>query len=323
MQNGISINSKTFNARVFVLEDHDETANCICKELRRDGKIVSVAKNMKEFESLLASDVKPDACSLDWNINKRDVGSEALAKIKSREKECGTFVYTVYEDKIEQALTEGADFALEKNFDNYDEYLTDAEKAIRLGLLRKISKRLNELGCFVASEFTPDTKEEKESEVLNQARKIAFEKAINGEEDELFHLLKRRGWWKSFDIAYYSNLPFAEKLVSLLNYVRAKEEDITQIFQCSKSNAQIILNDKKIPETIVKKADNLLSILAYILRLSDYEPELMSHFWTVKKLFRGSLNSPPWDSVGLYEYLKSSKKDNNTIEKSLFWIRNN
>lgn len=323
MLNEVSVNVKTNKARVFVLEDHEETVNCICKELRLDGKIVSVAKNMNQFEHLLKGEVKADACSIDWSINNRYIGAEALKKIKTHEKECGTFVYTAYPDQINTAFSEGADYALVKGFDNYDEYLLEAEKAVQLGLLRKISERLKELGCLITSEVTPDKKEEEEAKIFKKAREIAFEKLLNGDDDTLIYLLKRRGWWKSFDSAHYSNLPFAEKLVYLLSNVQIKSEDITQILQCNKSDVQTILNDKKIPKKLQNKTERLLSILSYILRLSGYEPELMPYFWTVKKLFSGSLSSPPWDVVGLNEYLKCFKKDNNTIEKSLFWIRKN
>lgn len=304
-----------------VLEDHNETVDCICKELRRDGKVVSVAKNISDFEHLLNSEVSADACSLDWSINGRDAGSEALALIKKQDMDCGTLVYSVYKDKLEVALSEGADFVLRKEVDNYDEYLIEAEKAIQLGLLRKISNRLRELGCVISFESEPN--EEDEPEIFELARKIAFEKASAEEDDEIIHLLKRRGWWKSFDAHSYSNLPFTEKLNLLFSYVGVEKEDIAQIFQIDMRDAEIMVNEKKIPEQILKKADRMLSILAFLLRLTYYEPELMPYFWTVKRFFQGSLNAPPWDSVGLYEYLKNSKEDNDTIEKSLFWIRNN
>jgi hypothetical protein len=45
----------------------------------------------------------------------------------------------------------------------------------------------------------------------------------------------------------------------------------------------------------------------------------MSHYWTVPNLFAGSLSSPPWDTSGLYEYLKSTGITG--IEEALYWIR--
>ena len=319
MESRVSIEAKTFQAHVIVLEDHDETADCICKELIKDGKVVSVAKDLKEFENLIKAENKADVCSIDWNINKKHVGLTALSLIRTHEKDAGKVVYSAYVDpRIENAaLSGGADFVLRKIGANYDEYLEEVEKAAKLGISRHISRRLSELGHPLDISFTPSSEEE--NLLWTQARQLAREKTLAGEDDELIQLLKRRGWWISFDAMFYSNLPFGEKLILLLDYVGAKAEDVAQFFECSLADVQKILKDKKVSAIFEERADELLSILAYVLRLSNYEPELMPHYWTVTNLFGGSLSSPPWDAHGLHEYLKSSGVTG--IEEALFWIR--
>jgi hypothetical protein len=66
-------------------------------------------------------------------------------------------------------------------------------------------------------------------------------------------------------------------------------------------------------------ADELLSVLAYLMRLAQDEPALMPHYWKQSDLFAGSLSSPPWDASGMSDYLKLCGKKG--IENALYWIR--
>src|SRR5688572_8069167 len=145
METHLSVGSDTVQAHVVVLEDHDETANCICKELRKDGKIVEVANTYEKFESLVRKDNKFDVCSVDWKIGNWSVGPTALSLIKTYEQDSGKVVYSVYvnQPNIRQEAHEGgADFILGKLGENYDDYRSEVEKAARLGLFRQIRRRL-------------------------------------------------------------------------------------------------------------------------------------------------------------------------------------
>jgi CheY-like chemotaxis protein len=316
MEIGTIVNSRTYQASVAVLEDHDETADCICKVLRRDGKLVSVANTLDKFGDLIKGESKFDVCSIDWKINSRNVGSSALSLIRKYERDAGKVVYSVH--KIErEAISGGADFVLGKKLDNYDEYLGEVEKAARLGLSRQIATRLAELDHAVKLSVRPSQAEQEA--LFRQSRSVALEKTKSRERDELHTLLKRRGWWQSFDAVSYSNLPTWEKLTLLLDCVGAGADDVAQIFQCSLTDAQRILEEKKVASELADSADELLSVLAYLLRLSKDETALMPHYWTASNLFAGSLSSPPWDASGMYEYLRSGGKAG--IENALDWIR--
>ncbi|HEY0170251.1 MAG TPA: hypothetical protein VGB98_04295 [Pyrinomonadaceae bacterium] len=323
IESGISVNSNTVQANVALLEDHVETAVSISQELQRDGKIVRWAKTLDDFENIIKGADRFDVCSIDWDIGDRFVGAIALSLIKRYERDAGKVVYSVHVNKpriVNEAIEGGADAVLKKIGSNYDEYRIKVEEVARLGIARQIFRRLDELGFPLATGITFDEKDEKQLAVLcAQARQAAKAKALAGEDDELIQLLKRRGWWMSFDVASYSNLPMEEQLALLFQYVGARAGDVNQIFQCSLIDAQKILNENKVSNKLEKSADEMLSILAYLLRISRYEPELMSHYWTVTNLFDASLSSPPWDTSGLSAYLKSSGVAG--IEDALHWIR--
>src|SRR5258708_26874342 len=120
MVNEAEIRSTTWQSRVIVLEDHVDTADCICKALMEDGKRVKAAKDLAEFEKYLKTNTF-DAGSVDWNIKDVYVGPQALAQLKRYDPEAGKLVYSVHADEPEverDAIREGADFILEKVGDN-------------------------------------------------------------------------------------------------------------------------------------------------------------------------------------------------------------
>lgn len=318
MDNRVSLDSNTVQAYVAVLEDHDETVNSISEKLETDGKFVQVAKTLDRFETIIKAERKFDVCSIDWAINERYIGSSALSLLRAYEKDAGKLVYSVHANRIKSAAySEGADVVLWKIGENYDEYRAEVEKLARLGISRQIRTRLANLGHPFEKDFTLQSAEE--ADLMTKARELVRQKTLAGEDDELITLLRRRGWWLSFKRAAYSNLPTWEKLTLLFNYVNAQEDDITRMLGCSQADTKRLLDEKIVSDALEPVADEMLSILAYLLRLSKYEPELMPYYWKVANLFSKSLSSPPWDASGLYQYLRMSGA--NGIRNALYWIR--
>jgi hypothetical protein len=254
--------------------------------LQRDGKLVKVAKNLKKFEQLIKDEGTFDVCSIDWKINDITVGSAALSRIRQYERDAGKLVYSVYPvDK--QAKAGGADTVLRKKMQNYNEYCDEVESLARVGLSRQIARRLNKLGYGVPVSQIPSPQEEealfRQSRLLakeivtGKTPAIAGKAAASEKPDELIYLVKRRGWWGVFDTKSYSNLPIWKKLTTLLQYVEANAEDIAQILGCSLAESRTIVNDRKVSAAHEDSADALLSILAYVLRLSKDEPLVMIH----------------------------------------------
>jgi DNA-binding NarL/FixJ family response regulator len=332
MVNESEIHSTTWQSRVIVLEDHNETADCICKALREDGKSVKVAKDLAEFEKYLKTDTF-DAGSVDWNINNVFVGPQALAQLKRYDPEAGRLVFSVHADEQQverDAFSGGADFILEKVGDDYSEYLSKIEEAAQLGLSRRIARQLKnadrlpeELREVNSLRFPLDI--EVEAKLYAGSRRLALEKAIADEGNGIIELVKHRGWWRRFNTKQFSEQPPAGQLGQLIEYMGAKPEDLARILRLEndgvlsflKGNLESVLSD----DDLSAHVDGLLSVLSYVLRLSNYEPEVMPYYWNVKDFFAGSLSSPPWDRFGLAEYLKTSGSDG--ITEAIFWIRSN
>jgi hypothetical protein len=320
MQTQVSVHADTVQATVAILEDHDETVRCICKELEEAGKIVKVAKSLDGFEKLVKSPDKFDVCSVDWKIDKQSVGSVALSLSRKHEPEAGKVVYSVLADQPRirhEAKEGGADFILRKVGDNYEQYLVFVEDAAKLGLSRHIKRRMGDLGHLVDIHLTPGGQDE--TILFEEARRVGLEKAFDREDDELIDHLKRRGWFLSFDADFYANLPQEQKFALLFDYVGGTPEDLVRMIESDLSVANNALSGKYADNQLEDNMDALLSILAYVLTLSNSEPELMPHYWRVTKLFDASMSSPPWDASGLFEYLKETGMVG--IEQALYWIR--
>jgi hypothetical protein len=247
------------------------------------------------------------------------ITSSALSLLKNHEKDAGKVVYSAYATGHHRsiALAGGADFVLDKIGENYDEYILEVEKAAKIGLNRRISRRLTNLGYKVNVGRFPSG--EQETELLKLGRSVTREKTLNGDEDGLTDLLKRRGWWGHFDLRAYSDLAIWERLGILLKCAGVTEEELAKILGAAPLEAKGILVEHVVNETLEHAADELLSVLAYVMRLARYEPSMMPHYWNSVGVFQGSYSAPPWDSYGLSNYLKESGASG--IEDSLFWIR--
>lgn len=326
------IHSPTWQARVIVLEDHNETVECICKVLMRDGKTVTVAKNLADFEQHLTSGTF-DAGSVDWNINNRFVGLDALEKLNTYVPDAGKVVYSVHADEERvkaDAKQERADFILEKIGDNFDEYLIRVEEAARLGLSRKIARDLKAHDLIPrhmleeAAVISPLNKEF-EAFLYERSRQVALNQFVAGESNGLAELVKHRGWWRILNLKHFSELNPADQIGQLFQYVNGQPAELAKILECDLLIATEILTLELQYEHLsggVKQfADKILSVLSYVLRLSAYEPDVMSHYWTATNLFAGSLSSPPWDQLGMTTYLQSRGREG--IDTALYWIRNN
>lgn len=70
---------------------------------------------------------------------------------------------------------------------------------------------------------------------------------------------------------------------------------------------------------VLESADRLLAALGYVLDLADHEMELMEYYWTMKRFWSTSMNPPPWDELGMKEYLLARGPAG--ITESVMWIR--
>lgn len=121
--------------------------------------------------------------------------------------------------------------------------------------------------------------------------------------EKLTDLLRRRGWWKHFDVQAYTKMPKRDKLITLIKCAHITTDELAQILEVDPRIAETLTSGKDEigldSRTLLEREDDLLSILAFILRLSQYDPELVPHLWRVKNFYSGSLDRPPWDELGM------------------------
>lgn len=323
------VNSQTYKAWVAVLEDDSGEAERIQEALEEDGKIVEVFSDVEPFVEYIIAESPVDVGSIDWSVNDVSVGSSVLKKIREYEPVIGKVVYSVHagEPKVQRdAKNNGADFIVEKSLKNIREYVATVEDAARIGLSRRIAIGLEEYEVFKPN-FSlmgpPSVDANLENRLYRVSRKLVYDELLEKRESKMLDLVKRRGWWKVFDPSRYSELHLLDKLSSLLNHAGVETEDVARIFELDGETARRLLSQEESSQfhqsEIFREADKLLSIMAYVLRLSGYEPELMPYYWEKQGEFGGSLTLPPWDSMGLCNYLRELKRIG--IENSINWIR--
>ena len=125
------------------------------------------------------------------------------------------------------------------------------------------------------------------------------------------------------DTKSYSEMPWNNKVALLLKLSGTSTQDASKILGADRKSVDILLGaedlafNRGIP--LHERTDRLLSVLAYALRLSEYEAKIMPNIVREKNLFTQSLDPPPWDRVGLQDYL--FREEYRGIYTCLRWIR--
>jgi hypothetical protein len=262
--------------------------------------------------------------SIDWEWQggaRR--GVDILSKLTRHFPDVARVVFTNHAYCLNQAMRLGADYAFLKEPDgDLTEYSEKMARAGLLGLIRKISRRLNELTSEVAPEFDIKSFEMVEAKTLYDARMKACELRIDGREDHrLLELLERRGTWKTldFDLPAYTRAPWQAKLACLCKIVELGIEDVSQLLECDTSVVRAALDGQPADERISVLLALLLSALSFPLRLARYDATSMWYYAQVPRLYQKSLFRPPWDELGLVPYLRRGAEAE--LRQAVFAIR--
>lgn len=138
---------------------------------------------------------------------------------------------------------------------------------------------------------------------------------------EILKNFKLIGWWEELNITQYSDAPWNEKILFLADYCNLDIKEISQILVINGKDTNKILLDGKSEGMQLKYFSHLLSILSYFLRLAKYQPIIVRVLWEKTNLFKFSSDPPPWDRIGIKNYLKRHKLT--ALEKSYSWLRGN
>jgi DNA-binding response OmpR family regulator len=318
--------------RVLVLEDDDKVwRERIRKRLVSEGMMCDAVRDLGQFTALLQRE-DYDVASIDWKLERireegaDEYGGNVLAQLKEKNPAMGRVVFSAYmgnEHDKKEAFFLGADCVVEKHaISEDDEYVKAVLNAARLKFFRRVFRRLNPDDPREV-ELSNKLSDEQEQELYSQALRVLIASYLEGEEDgDLMNELERRGIVSRFDSPSYLNLPFFGKLAKLLSYVRVTPTELARILEVEVETADALLrgtNDPQISDLKRQGAYWLASILEFVLRLSDDKPTLMSGFWQAQHLYAESRNIPPWDELGLGNYLASNGTKG--LEKAVRWIR--
>lgn len=316
-------------AMIALLEDESRVADKLESDLvETPGTVVKIAENYRDFKKLIRSE-KFDAASIDWELQGIEKGGEALRLLSGEQPDTAKIVFTQHERRRAAAYKQKADACLIKGTD-MARYQGTMEKAVRLGQARQIVRCLQSiLPSAVLPELGPGQwiQPEEEAHLREQSCSVVIERILDDNRDatveSLEGVLERRGWWTRFDSVVYSRLNWQEKLFTLCSYAGLSFEDLLPILGCSREeDLRRLFEDGKdatVDHRLISKADELLSVLAYFLRLSDYRPDVFRVLSHKQHFYDGCANKPPWNDVGISGYLRESRVDG--LDQTISWIR--
>jgi hypothetical protein len=117
-------------------------------------------------------------------------------------------------------------------------------------------------------------------------------------------------------------LSWRDKIRQLLDYANITSDEATRILEAEPLAMKPFFGEDHVgvaSQNLLESLDRLLSILGFLLRLSQYDAELVQYFWRVRNLYNNSIEKPPWNEVGLSVYLREQGQQG--LSKSLIWIR--
>jgi DNA-binding NarL/FixJ family response regulator len=325
-----SLRAQPSKVRVLALDDDEKVWRGRIREtLVARGISCDIVTNLSQFNTALQTS-QYDVASIDCVIGAADVQDESLRLLRESDPDIGKIVFSamVGDPRIQrEAKHWGADRVVEKQaFGDDGDYVEAVLDAARLGLVRRVLTRIRPSGArreMFAGSWPCELSDKHERRIYAEALEALKSSFLKGEEDsDLMNLLKRRGVLREFDSLHYISLPFHAKLAEMLSYVRVTPEQLSQILEVDTVTAvRLLAGDEQCPldEKAQQNAYWLASILGFILRLADDEPDLMPGFWTATSLYARSRNVPPWDSEGLRDHLM--KKGALGLKNALLWIR--
>lgn len=308
--------------RAIVFDDDKEDREYVATGLESSGWQVDTVANLRSFNELLRQKsfnvAAMDNCF--YGVDNRD---SFLPDLRKRFPSMGQVVHSASSDKEAKSIELGADAFVSK-LKSMPELQAAMGEVLQIGYLRQLEEVLRELGYADFPVIEAQSLAEAEKFFYEKSRYVALTHLLNYKGDAgLRKLLNDRGWWQSMDKDAYAKRKKYQKLNQLIDYVKASHAEISQIIGIPELEVDKYLSqgqfDTSYGQNVLDAFDRLLSVLAYILRLTVYEPELMPHFWRVKDYFKNNYTQPPWDDVGLAEYLKTQK--HNGLTTALYWIR--
>jgi CheY-like chemotaxis protein len=311
-------------ARILIVEDDEPTAEMIRfklspladKVVHRTVATATDAKAALAEESFHAVSVD---CTLMGGLHS---GPAVLKAIATAQPTAGRMVYAQCHQQSCLTFLREADEFLPKNGAAPEAFEEGMSRVIRLGYRRKIH---GVLASILKPEQLPDFASVNDDVTLRSLSRQAAQEDAGSDNGRraLLALLHERGWWRLFVAAEFARKGWSGRLAELLGYVGITPAELASVIRLPNTDvAQELLDGttrERIDVSALEGADRLLSILSYLLQLSAYQPERMKEHWVASGTYARSSNKPPWNDLGLREYL--IRQGPAGLEESLVWIR--
>ena len=249
-----------------------------------------------------------------------------LQLLKKHQPPTARVMVSKHVDEVGPARQFGADLFIAKSLTEDQKRQLEGD-SVRLGLFLHIRQALLDSGCPGLPSVSRHVPVSDSDEMLLQASAAQqCDRLIEAGNDygRLRELLCRRGWRKRFDFTGYSAAHWNAKVNMLLDFARLSAEYVRTICQAGQPvmerlvSGRARLSDGECAE--VHAIDALLSILAFVLELGEYDPPAMATNFARPRFAHRAIEPPPWAGIGLAVYLRERQREG--IAESLRWIRN-
>ena len=117
----MEVRGRQFASKIAVLEDERSWGKDISDRLAFSGS-VKILKNYKDFHDALRKE-KFDAVSVDWYVDEREKGREALRFVEREQPEAVRIVFTHDQSRLDEARLYAEGVLLKGNMQEYKQHL--------------------------------------------------------------------------------------------------------------------------------------------------------------------------------------------------------
>ncbi|MBM3812746.1 MAG: response regulator [Acidimicrobiia bacterium] len=308
---------------VLVVDDEIPDNSTLSEQLRQEGADVTSVTAFEEFIAAVEKDVF-DAAFLDWELQRITRGPEMLSLLKMRHPPTARIVVSKHTEQRDDARRFGADVFISKSLPESQKKELQIE-GMKLGSLSNTRALLLEMGAPNIPGITRriPVSEQEEVAVKAAANEWCDSVLLNGgESSAILTLLYSRCWRPQFDHLGYMRASWGRKLQVLIQVATLTAHDVALIADSTPRLITDTIDSASFSgpaPDFIDTLDGLLSILAFVLEVSEYDPRCMALNLRNASFADRSVLPPPWSGLGLSVYLR--ERGSLGVRDALEWIR--
>lgn len=311
--------------KLLILEDENRVIKRLVNSIAKL-KIIKfdVARNLDQYIDLLNKE-SYDASSLDLKLDRYRLTEKIITTIRDISPQTTRIVYSAHDEEFTKANKAGADTCVLKSNISSDDFIIKLKKGVSTGINRKIYSRLrtHKVDKLPIIPRGISSSEKIENSLKNKAVQSCSKLRKRRNNDYMLEdLLKRKGWWANFNFQTYFKMTLIEKFIYLLRHSEINSDDAIIMLEAKNhTNLDLTSDISEILNKIDKRRlEMLFFIFSHNLKLSSFEINLLPFYLKAKNIYGESKIKPPWDNIGLYNYLLEDYDEN--LYNAYKWLRN-